>query len=196
MMSKWSTAVSFNTMIPSDVNQGLNAEGRISPINGSSGVPLTPAITWGAVNSATSYDFKLATDATFTTIVEAKDGLTTTVFSPSQPLKPNTVYFWEVRANAYTNVGNWVVSAFTTAGAASTTTPGGGTAPNITVNPPIVTVNPPAITVPPAQVTVAPANITVNPTAPETPAYIWIIIAIGAVLVIAVIVLIARTRRV
>jgi len=196
MMSKWSTAVSFNTMIPSDVNQGLNAEGRISPINGSSGVPLTPAITWGAVNSATSYDFKLATDATFTTIVEAKDGLSTTVFSPSQPLKPNTVYFWEVRANAYTNVGNWVVSAFTTGAAASTggTTTGGQ--PIITVNPPAVTVNPPAVNIPPAQITVAPPNVTVNPAAPETPAYIWIIIAIGAVLVIAVIVLIARTRRV
>jgi hypothetical protein len=41
--------------------------------------------------------------------------------------------------------------------------------------------------------------VTVPPAAPapiETPAYIWVIIAIGAVLVIAVIVLVVRTRRV
>ncbi|MDD5702920.1 MAG: hypothetical protein PHU23_12825, partial [Dehalococcoidales bacterium] len=45
-------------------------------------------------------------------------------------------------------------------------------------------------------VTVPPATVIVNPAPPTTPAYIWVIIAIGAVLVIAVIVLIARTRRV
>ena len=43
--------------------------------------------------------------------------------------------------------------------------------------------------------------VTVNPTipaapAPSTPAYVWVIIVIGAILVIAVIVLIVRTRRV
>jgi len=200
MMSKWSTPVHFNTMIPSDVNQGLNAEGRISPINGASGVPLTPAITWGAVNSATSYDFKIATDAAFSNVVESKDGLTTTVFSPSKPLSANTVYFWEVRANSGTNIGNWVISSFTTAAPISSGGTGGTVtqpAPTVIVNVPTAAPAPaPVFTVPPAQVTVAPANITVNPTAPETPAYIWIIIAIGAVLVIAVIVLIARTRRV
>jgi len=201
MMSKWSTAVKFNTMIPSDVNEGLNAEGRISPINGSSGVPLTPAITWGSVNSATSYDFKIATDAAFTNVVESKDGLTTTVFSPSKPLSANTVYFWEVRANAGTNIGKWVVSAFTTAAPTSGGTGGTGgqpqPTPTVIVNMPTQPAQPaPVITVNPPAVTVNPPAVTVVPAAPGTPAYIWIIIAIGAVLVIAVIVLIARTRRV
>ncbi len=56
-------------------------------------------------------------------------------------------------------------------------------APNITVTPPDVIVNiPPVVTVPPAP-------------APITPAWIWVIVIIGGVLVIALIVLIVRTRR-
>ena len=82
----------------------------------------------------------------------------------------------------------------------------------ITVQPPNVTVNPPQVTItapPPANVTVNPPQVTVQapPAAnvqvnvPEQPALIptyilWTIILIGAVLVIALIVLIVRTRRV
>jgi len=189
--SKWSTPVKFNTMITSDVNQGINAVGRISPDNGASSVVLQPAITWGAVTGAT-YDFKLATDAAFTQIVESKDGMTTTVFSPAQALKANTTYFWEVRAVAGTNVGTWVQSAFTTQTPAAPVVT--GTQP--TGAAPIITVQPPAITIVPPAVTVNPPVVTVNSNPPETPAYIWVIIAVGAILVIAVIVLIARTRRV
>jgi len=34
------------------------------------------------------------------------------------------------------------------------------------------------------------------PVAPTTPAYIWVIIAVGALLVVAMLILIVRTRRV
>lgn len=195
MPSKWSTPVSFNTQIASDVNQGINATDRISPTNGAVNVPIQPVITWGAVTGAT-YDFKIATDSAFTQVVDSQTGLTSTAYSPAAALKQSTNYFWEVRAVAGTNVGNWVVSAFTTAAPAGP----GGTAPAapppvINVTPPAITVQPPAVTVQPPAITVNPPAVTVNTAAPATPGYIWVIIAIGAVLVIAVIVLIARTRR-
>jgi len=85
----------------------------------------------------------------------------------------------------------------------------------ITITPPApapVTVTPPQVTVeapPPAEVTVEPAVVTVqapppavvNVSVPEqqpvVPTYLlWVIILVGAVLVISLIVLIVRTRRV
>lgn len=49
---------------------------------------------------------------------------------------------------------------------------------------------------PKVDVTVEPAKVTVEPSAPVIPDYmLWIIIAVGAVLIIALIVLIVRTRR-
>jgi hypothetical protein len=83
-------------------------------------------------------------------------------------------------------------------------------APQVTVVPPDVDVTLPApqVTVVPPDVTVdVPPVVTVTQQAPPTlvlpdepdpgtPVYIWVIVAIGAILTIAVIVLIIRTRRV
>jgi len=57
---------------------------------------------------------------------------------------------------------------------------------------------PPDITVDIPQPTITTVTVQTTIDMPEevTPAYIWIIVAIGAVLVIAVIILIIRTRRV
>ncbi|MBN1189754.1 MAG: hypothetical protein JXA46_08380 [Dehalococcoidales bacterium] len=195
MASKWSEPISFSTLLASDVNEGITAESRLNPANGASNVSTKPAITWGAVNGASSYDFKLATDAAISQVVEEKSGLTTTAFSPTNALKENTTYFWAVRAVRGTAADKWIVSAFTTGSTAAAPSQQ-GPAPQVTVAPvvtapaPIITVAPPAVTVNPPAVTVEGAE------APGTPAYIWVIIAIGAILVIAVIVLIARTRRV
>ena len=100
----------------------------------------------------------------------------------------DTTYWWEVRAVNGTIVSPWsIVSFFTTAKApvATSTT----TAPQITVTNTTVTyTNPPATTI----------TYTL-PQPKETqpiPSYLlWAVIAVGAVLVIAVIVLIVRTRR-
>ena len=99
-----------------------------------------------------------------------------------------TTYWWEVRAVNGTIVSPWsIVSFFTTAKApvATSTT----TAPPITIVQTTVTyTNPPATTI----------TYTL-PQPKETqpiPSYLlWAVIAVGAVLVIAVIVLIVRTRR-
>jgi hypothetical protein len=177
LASKWSTAVPFSTKVQSaNLDDGITAGNRLSPVSGATGVSTMPAITWGAVSGATGYNFQIATDAGFTSMVDSKDGLTSTVYSPAAALEPNKVYFWRVQAVSGTNVGDWVTSAFTTAGGSS-------------VSPDPTQVSDPDITVP------AP-TIIVNPAPATTPAYIWVIIVIGAILVIAIIVLIARTRRV
>ena len=110
-------------------------------------------------------------------------------------------------------MSSWTVSTFTTAAPASA----GIVIPpaQVVVNPAPITINPPPpaqVTIqppPPAQVTVtaptvnvapAPApQVTVNvpdPTQPIPSYILWTIILIGAVLIIALIVLIVRTRRV
>jgi hypothetical protein len=72
------------------------------------------------------------------------------------------------------------------------------TSVELTVTQPTYTIPVPefTVTVPAAQTTVTTATLTVDIPDPATPVYIWIIVAIGALLTIAVIILIIRTRRV
>jgi len=190
----WSAPLAFTTKVTSVSSAntpGLDTAGRLFPASGATNISLTSPITWGTVTSATGYDFKLATDPGFTQIVDSKTNVNTNVYAPSAPLKANTTYFWEVRALNGTTAGDWIVSAFTTGSGAAAPVPG-ATAPPVT-QPPLTI---PPITVPTPVVTVNVPPSTGTTTPPATPGYIWVIIAIGAVLVIAVIVLIARTRRV
>jgi hypothetical protein len=108
------------------------------------------------------------------------------------PFVTGETYYWKVRVNSPV-YGPWSeVRSFSVEEPAAAVAP----APQITVQaPPAVT---PTITVPAPVVTVPAPQVTVEvPEAevPPTPSYIWAIIAIGAILVIAVIVLIVRTRR-
>jgi trimeric autotransporter adhesin len=193
VFSTWSAAQQFSTAVVSSTSGGIDQTGRISPANGATAVPLTPAITWGTVPGATGYDFAMSTDPTFADASKQVDSFTNknaTVYTPSKALAAGTTYFWRVRALNGTAAGDWVTSAFTTAAGGTGPAPSGGPAPVVT---PIITVTVPTQAVP----TITVVNPAGGSNAPQpTPAYIWVIIAIGAVLVIAVIVLIARTRRV
>jgi hypothetical protein len=94
---------------------------RFYPANNATNIPTTLTFSWSNVNSATSYDLKLSTDQYYyKNIVFSQDGLKeNTCFV--QNLKPHTIYFWEVRAVAGSNIGNWVVNSFITMGYATTT---------------------------------------------------------------------------
>jgi hypothetical protein len=193
VVSKWSDPIMFTTVVTSSTSGGIDQSGRISPVNGATNIPVTPAITWGSVPGVTGYDFKISTDPTFADASKLIDSFTnknTTVYAPSKPLNPNTTYYWEVRALNGTAAGDWVISAFTTQVTGVPTSTAG--APP--ASQPVITVVVPPASQPNIVVTVPPNTLPAP--APATPAYIWVIIAIGAVLVIAVIVLIARTRRV
>jgi hypothetical protein len=149
----------------------------VSPEKGAYDVPVLPTFVWTPVEGATSYELVVSEDPTFA-IIDFSRTSNQTYFQTDEQLAYSTTYYWRVRP-AGGVVGGvpvpYVYGVFTTE--AKPTTP----APPVTVVPP-----------PPTSIQV----ITV-PTTPAIPSYLlWIIIGIGAVLVIALIVLIVRTRRV
>ena len=179
------------------------------PVNGMQDASIAPSFVWDMPVDGcppTSYDFQLATDAGFNNIVAEKTvtgamGYTHT----ARDLDYDTNHYWRVRSvvgslkSAWTPIQNFHTML----------EPKDPIDVTIT-QPPAVTVSvPPMVTVPPAQtitVSVPPAvtltqTVTSVPTPtitmPDqpTPAYIWVIVAVGAILTIAVIILIIRTRR-
>ena len=126
------------------------------------------------------YRFELSTSSDFATTVYTTDTAGAGVGLPSNiTLERGTTYFWRVKAltpveSDWSTVANFIVAEEAVEPPPTTTT---------IVLP---TQEPPTIT-----------TFTVPPDVVEkvNPAYIWAIIIIGAVLVIAVIVLIVRTRR-
>ena len=88
------------------------------------------------------------------------------VYAYEGTLAYSTTYYWKVRAVSATSTSNWAEGVFTTEAA-------------------------------PVEIVPPPAPVEIPPTpAPISPAWIWAVVIIGAVLVIAVIVLIVTTRRV
>jgi len=163
---------------------------------------------------ATDYDIRIALDKDFNepivsntwTAITGLAATTAETVSFNQGggvLMPNTTYYWRIRVTAATPVQSpwsetrsFVIKELTKQPIeivnpqppVTITTAPAPPAPVINLPAPVVNIPaaPPAttITIPPAP---APQQI--------APAYIWAIVVIGAVLVIAVIVLIVRTRR-
>jgi hypothetical protein len=159
----------------------------VSPTIGASIQPSQVAFSWTPTAGTTSYEFQLDTGATFaaplysTTVTSA--GATLPI---SITLERGRMYFWRVKAltpteGDWSTVGNFIVAQAVTTSATVTTTPTTVTSTVITIPPSTSTI----ITFPAGTSTVNEVN----------PTYIWAIIIIGAVLVLAVIVLIVRTRR-
>jgi hypothetical protein len=147
----------------------------VAPAKGATNVSLLPAFNWMPLDGADQYEFELADNSLFKTPI--KSIMTAeTVFALAVDLEYNTTYFWRVRAvkisgtgmeTTVSEEGDWDVATFTTMMEPAGPPP---TQPTPTV--------------------IIPADEVI------TPAYIWAIIAIGAVLIIALIILIVRTRRV
>jgi hypothetical protein len=162
------------------------------PENGAINVPIDVTFTWGAVANATGYQFAIAQDNPDLTnkfaVLDYSANTITNAHKVQENLLYNTVYWWEVRSVEGNVTSPWsIISFFTTEPAPVTTA--STTAPPITITNTTVTyTNPPATTI----------TYTL-PQPKETqpiPSYLlWAVIAVGAVLVIAVIVLIVRTRR-
>ncbi|AQX73655.1 hypothetical protein [Dehalococcoides mccartyi] len=149
--------------------QPLTYHVNLMPTNGASNVPVNPVFAWDSVSTAVSYDLILSTDPTFAdaTKVLATKNLTTNYWAYDGTLTNSTSYYWKVRVNTANSTSEWFPAVFTTVKADAAV---------------VEVTNPPAITL-----TVPQA---------ETPVYIWLIVAVGAILTLAVIVLIVRTRRV
>jgi hypothetical protein len=168
----------------------ISAAAGGNPVIGAYDISIEPMFTWQAVPGAIRYELAICEDPTFA-VIERN-------YAPEQPfvkveeaLRYSTTYYWRVRgvlgepegsgATRVTPATPWTVGIFTTmdepveAGEAVVVEP---TAPEVTVD-------------------VAPTEVTIQPSSPAIPTYmLWVIVAVGAVLIIALIILIVRTRRV
>jgi hypothetical protein len=158
-----------------------------SPANGGTVQTLRPGFSWTPMGGSVTYRFQIASDAAFTHIIQTTDvpagGIDGAGVELTSPLVDGNQYFWHVQVLSevtgdWSTVGNFIVRLPTEA------------------PPPVIITQTPASTIiltqtlppPTTQVTTLTNNV-VNPS------YIWAIIIIGAVLVIAIIVLIVRTRK-
>ena len=193
IVGPWSQAMTFLTQLapvaPNAPGIVVGAAGTTGP--GGTAVALNPTFAWGSIGGATGYEFQLASDAAMTAFVidatgaKALPAITAYKWAGAA-LKNSATYYWRVRGISATSQTAWSnVNAFTTLDVPQALAP-----PVIITQMPAPTINIPAA--PQATQIVIPAQ----PPAKEiSPTYIWAIIIIGAVLVIAVIVLIVRTRR-
>ena len=158
---------------------------QIGPVKGATGVSVTPTFVWAPFEGAIGYEIMVAEDKSFA-IIDWSRSVDDTFYQTEEPLAFNTTYYWRVRgvtgpapAKKAAPGGPWVVGVFTT------------TAKPVEAAPPVV-ITEPAPPAPPAQIVQVPVP---QPTA-IPPYLLWTVIIIGAVLIIALIVLIVRTRRV
>ncbi|HNP20253.1 MAG TPA: M12 family metallo-peptidase [Fulvivirga sp.] len=86
----------------------------LSPSNGQVDVSLYPVLSWTGLVGSNQYDIDLATDVTFSTIIQSQSNSTLNEFSPSR-LIAGTEYFWRVRATNICAVTDYSIGSFTTA---------------------------------------------------------------------------------
>ena len=174
--SPWSATRTIKVLSGTMVIQTQAGPILLSPIGTTSS--LKPGFSWAPISNATSYQFILATDAGLTnTVAGTPATVNIPAFGLTTDLTAGTTYFWAVRASAPT-LGVQSFGSFTATAPAATTS----AAPNITVSVP-------PITIPQSTVTVTGGGSTISPI------LVWVVIVIGAILIIAVLVLIVRTRR-
>ena len=101
--------VEFNVF---DAN--LSTLNLLTPADGATDIPADNVVfTWDADTNATSYEIEIASDITFTNIVD-----NATVVSPTfsaTSLNISTTYYWRVRSINDCGIGNYSQSSFTTA---------------------------------------------------------------------------------
>jgi len=193
MTSALSAVSSFTVKTEGNTSTGIGDTNSVYPAKGAVNISTSPVLSWGTVSGAT-YNVKIATDSAFNTVVDSKEGLTVAIYTPATALKANTTYYWEVQAVSNGIASDWVAFAFTTSSSVAPTGTGTATVTQSVVTPTIIVTIPTQATQP--QATIIVTIPTTGGDSGSTPAWAWIVIAIGAVLVIAVIVLIVRTRRV
>jgi hypothetical protein len=187
----WSPTMTLETQLTAGT---INAPPILSPSENGTGpggwdAELNPTFSWGVIAGATNYEFQLATDAGMIDLIVDATGVdalgNVLVYTLTDiTLDYNTTYYWRVRAISATSETEWsAVVGFTTMAE-----------PPPPSEPPTFT-QPPEVTFT-VELPEQPTPTTVEVVQEEvSQGYIWAIIIIGAVLVIAVIVLIVRTRR-
>ncbi|MFC1992112.1 WD40/YVTN/BNR-like repeat-containing protein, partial [Chloroflexota bacterium] len=185
MYSPWSEVRSFTVAsqdAPFDISE---------PAVGASDVALNPILTWAEYEGAIGYEVALSEDPSFA-ILEWGYNEENTFFVVTEGLDYSTTYYWRVRGvtgESYTSgktvitpAGPWVTGVFTTMAEPVAEEQAVITVPSQPEPPQIITIEKPVI-------------VQGAPQAIPTWTLVTIII-IGAVLIIALVVLIVRTRRI
>ena len=160
----------------------------VSPALGSTGVSINPTLVWNEYEGAIRYEVAVSEFADFS-ILEFSKPVDSTFYQVTDTLAYSTTYYWRARGitgeptKARTSApgGPWASGVFTTMAKAVEPAP-----------PVVIEPTPPA---PEKEIQIV--EVPMPAPAPAIPSYmLWMIITIGAVLIIALIVLIVRTRRV
>ena len=168
MYSPWSAARSFTI-------EGLEVVvvfDMLSPEAGAMNVPVMPTFVWTEIEGAAGYEIIVAEDPTFA-IIDFSHTSDRPFFKSQESLAYGATYYWKVRAVG----GEWVTGIFTTMEKPAEV------APPVVIEP-----------TPPPEVQIV--EVPISQPTPIPSFMLWMIIGIGAILVIALIVLIVRTRRV
>jgi hypothetical protein len=179
-LSPWSEARSFTVA-------SMDTFMVTGPESGAADASLMPTFTWSEYPDAIGYEIMLSEDPTFS-IIEWSYNVDNPFYKVEEELKYSTTYYWRVRGVTgepylerrtwITPAGPWVTGVFTTMGEP------------VPDEPDVITITEPGA---PAEIKV----VEVPAPAPVIPTYLlWVIVAVGAVLIIALIILIVRTRRV
>jgi hypothetical protein len=168
--SRWSAERTFTTMVGQTA-----APVGVRPLPGAEGVIRLPTFDWLPIAGATFYEIEVADNADFSPLLTSGTS-TVNAWVIDTQLEYSTAYYWRVRGVSSTGApaGAWILSVFTTMAEPEEA-------------PPPVVIEPTEPVTP---------EVVIPPATPITPGWIYAIIAVGAALAIAVIVLIVRTRRV
>jgi hypothetical protein len=186
LVSPWSDTFSYT------VGSSHEAAFKITgPAVGATSVSIQPTFTWAPLEGAVGYEIMVSEDKDFA-IIEWSHTSDQTFFKPEEKLRYNTTYYWRVRGilvESYLK-GKTVVPAVGSPWSTGVITT---EAKPVEPEPPVV-ITPPA-TPPAPEVQVI--EVPMPTPAPAIPSgLLYTIVGIGAVLIIALIILIVRTRRV
>ncbi|MCH8556649.1 MAG: T9SS type A sorting domain-containing protein [Balneolia bacterium] len=91
------------------------AVGLLFPANQSVDVPVDTQFIWGASFGSSSYEFQIATDQSFSSIVIDEPELSTTSIALQEDLSSEETYYWRVKASSFGVASEWSdVYMFTT----------------------------------------------------------------------------------
>lgn len=100
---------------------GVTASTLTTPVNADPSTSVQPTLTWTNGGTGLLYDVTIATDATFTAIVESASGLSSPTYTATL-LSPGTTYYWKVDTyNACSTPITSTTFSFTTASCATFT---------------------------------------------------------------------------
>lgn len=87
----------------------------VSPLDESTGIDLDVDFSWAEVTGANSYNFTLATDESFTNVIQESLNQTANAYELPEDLTSNTTYFWKVSAANECGSGPEISQKFITA---------------------------------------------------------------------------------